>query len=118
MKRDTLGGPLTCKVQFIARVQRNQHTVFVRMYFVNGYFDNRISRGDAVKLQLIARLDNVASNKIYDLDVFGELGELKSRSVRIKVKQDDVPYCCTTARIVHFPMLEKVSHELDRMEHI
>ena len=56
VKLDTLGGPLTCKGQFIARVQRNQHTVFVRMYVVNGDFDNLISRGDAVKLQLIARL--------------------------------------------------------------
>ena len=92
--------------------------VFVRMYVMNGDFDNRISRGDAVKLQLITRLDNVTSNKMYDLDVFGELGELKSRSVRIKVKQDAVPYCCTTAGIVPLPMLEKVSHELDHMEHL
>ena len=51
VKLDTLGGPLTCKGQFIARVQRNQNTVFVRMYVVNGDFDNLISRGDAVKLQ-------------------------------------------------------------------
>ena len=76
---------------------------------MNGDFDNLISRGDAVKLQLIARLDNVKSNKIYDLDVFGELGELKRRSLRIKVKQDAEPYCCTTARRVPFPLLEKVS---------
>ena len=96
----------------------NRTAVFVRMYVVNGDFDNLISRGDAVKLQLIARLDNVKSSKIYDLDVFGELGELKRRSVRIKVKQDAEPYCCTTDRRVPFPMREKVSQELDRMERL
>ena len=118
VKLDTLGGPLTCKGQFNARVQRNQHTVFEHMYVVNGDFDNLISRGDAVILQSIARLDNVKSNTIYDLDVFGELGELKRRSVRIKVKHDAEPYCCTTARRVPFLLLEKVSEELERMERL
>ena len=85
---------------------------------MNGDFDNLISRGDAVKLQLIARLYNVKSNTIYYLDVFGELGELKIRSVRIKVKQDAEPYCCTTARRVPFHMLENVSQVLDRMKRL
>ena len=86
VKLVTLDGALTCKGQFVARVQRNQHTVFVRMYVVNSDFDNLISRRDAVKLQSIARLGNAKSIKIYDLDVFAELGEMKSRSVRIKEK--------------------------------
>ena len=50
--------------------------------------------------------------------MFGELGELKTRRVHIKIKPDAQPYSCSTSGRVPLPMLDKVAAELARMERL
>lgn len=115
---DSPGGKLSCDGHFIAKILRKRKVTNVHCYVIPGLKENLLSRAAAVHLSLIARLDNVHTSDLYDLDVFGELGELKTRRVHIKLKSDAQPYSCSTSRRVPLPMLDKVAAELARMERL
>ena len=116
---DSPGGNISCKWLFEAKIQRNNKTLHAKCYVVPGLPDNLLSRSAAVELQLIARLDTVKTeNDLYELDVFGELGELKTKKVSIQVKADTTPYSCCTSRRMPFPMLNILKDELERMERL
>ena len=122
VKLDSPGGPLKCLGQFIARIEGLKGSAYVRTFVVESKIDNLLGRGAAVRLQLIARLDNVQTDgqgdELSDFDVFGELGELKGHPVKIRVRPNAQPYGAGTARRVAIPQMEKVKTELSRMERL
>ena len=119
IKIDSPGGPLQCTGQFVARVQRKG--IFnLRMYVVKQEnVGNLLSRGSAVRMNLIARLDAVQTQSVKVLDeddVYGELGVLRNRTVRLCLRDDAVPYSASTARHISIPQMPKVRTELERMQ--
>ena len=106
------GGRLECAGQFVARVERKGKTTFLRVFVVKGSVDNLLSRGAAVNMGLIARIDAVKKAEECDRDV------LRNKTVQIQVRDDASPYCAFGARNVAIPQMPLVKAELQRMERL
>ena len=107
---DSPGGRLDCLGLFTTitkyRGQRYKFNIHV-IKTANG--SNLLGRNVAVAMGLVKRVEEVQST-------FGaDLGLLKVKPVRIRLRDDAVPYSITTARRVSAPLLPKVKAELDRM---
>lgn len=76
---------------------------------------NLLSRGVAMKMGLVVRLDEAQKQQL-KYDVFGTGGLMKTPPVHIHMKPDAKPYCVSTFRRVPFPLMDKVKEELERLQ--
>ena len=107
------GGPLFCRGQFVAETEvKKQKFRFRVLVIVGTHTDNLLSRGVAVKMGLIRRVDEVSAQ---DSDLFGDSGCLDCDSVKIRLNSGAVPYSIPVARRVPIPLLPAEEAELQRM---
>lgn len=108
------GGPLPCKGQFMADAEVKQKRYRFRVLVTEGSTtDNLLSRGAAVRMGLIRRIDEI---NLDDSELFGDIGCLDCDPVQIKLKPGAVPYSIPVARRIPIPLLPAVEAELQRME--
>jgi transposase InsO family protein len=106
------GGPIQSLGQFIAKTQWKKNEISFRVFVLKGSTDNLLSRGAALKLGLVQRLDDV-----HDDLVFGDIGKpVDCAPVKITLRDDAEPYSISVPRRVPIPLLPKVEKELQRME--
>ena len=107
------GGPLLCRGQFVAETELKKQKFRFRVLVIAGsHTDNLLSRGVAVNMGLIRRVDEVSPQ---DSDLFGDIGCLDCDSVQIRLKPGAAPYSIPVARRVSIPLLPAVEAELQRM---
>ena len=97
------GGKLDVLGKFDAKLnQKIDSTIYV----VEGSTDNLLSRDHSMSLGFIQRLN---TNSI-------AFSSVKCKPVKIKIKEDTVPYSVVNARRVPIPLYGQVKKELQRME--
>ncbi|XP_064595725.1 uncharacterized protein K02A2.6-like [Liolophura sinensis] len=104
------GGNLTVRGEFETDIRLNDEKFTVNIFVVSGPTHNLLSRGAAVAMGLIQRLDEINDS------VFGDIGLMRCDPVKIKLKENVTPYAIHTARRIPIPLLQKVEVELKRME--
>ena len=103
------GGELECLGEFTAQTTLKAQQYSFKVVVLKGSTTNNLlSRDTAIKMGLVARLDEV-SQKVKTI------GLMKTSPVKIELRPDAEPYCLYTARNVPFPMMDAVKKELDRM---
>lgn len=108
------GGTLGCLGQFTRDVKYKGQDYSLEFYVVGGqHASNLLSRDAALKLGLVIRIEETVK---INQSVFGSSGLVNCEPATIQLRDDVRPYCVTTARRVPFPLLDKVSKELERME--
>ena len=104
-KLDSPGGPVQNLGQFIAHTDRKGKHISFRVFVLKGETDCLLSRGAAMKLGLVKRLDDLKYL------AFGDIGTpVKCEPIRIELKEDAEPYSILVARRVPIPLLPKVEH--------
>ena len=70
---------------------------------------NLLSRAAAVQIGLINRVCEVSES------IFGTIGNIKGKPVRIKLREDAEPYSVLCARRIPIPLLKMVEQQLQKM---
>ena len=104
-------GPINCVGQFTAKTKHKGADYEFPVCVIDGQTTNcLLSRGVAEKMGLVKLIANISE------EIFGDFGLMKTcPPVRIKLKQDAVPYNLTCPRRISEPLLKPVKEELDRM---
>ena len=83
------GGPLSCRGQFVAETELKKQKFRFRVLVITGsHTDNLLSRGVAVKMGLIKRVDKVSPQ---DSDLFGDIGCLADALSRSPLPNQGTP---------------------------
>ena len=107
------GGKLECRGQLKTKVSVNGRPYVIDAYVVRGaHVGNLLGRSTAIQMGLIKRIEEVSES------VFGSLGLMTCKPVKIMLKSTAEPCRIHVARRVPIPMLSKVKQELDRMEQL
>ncbi|XP_060064740.1 uncharacterized protein K02A2.6-like [Ylistrum balloti] len=104
------GGTLGCVGRFTHVVRYKCVDCTLEFYVVKDQQNNLLSRDAAMKMGLVIRIEEVSRS------VFGSSGLVNCEPATIQLRDNVNPYCVTTARRVPFPLLDKVSKELQHME--
>lgn len=107
---DSPGGALDCQGLFTAVTKYKGKQYKFKIHVIKtARGSNLLGRDVAVAMGLVKRLEEVQST-------FGtDLGLLKVKPVKIRLREDAVPYSLNAARRVSAPLLPKVKAELERM---
>ncbi|XP_063072782.1 uncharacterized protein K02A2.6-like [Engraulis encrasicolus] len=106
------GGKLQCMGKFLATTERKGQKYSFWIFVVSGACTNNLlSRAVACKMGLVLRVDELECDS-----VFGDIGRLNCKPVKIELREDAQPYSVTTPRRVPFPLFTKVEQELARMQ--
>ena len=81
----------------------------MRLFITNGKSNNLLARSAVEQLGLVKQVQEVDRS-------FGDLGLMKTKPVKIVLKEDAVPFNICVPRRIPFPLLEKVENEIKRME--
>ena len=108
--RSAGGKGLTCLGWMNKTFRRKGKLYEVKLYLIEGARNNLLSREAATKMDLIHLSLNEAAS------VYGDIGLMKIKPVKIKLTPDAVPYCVTSPRRIPIPLTEPVRRELIRME--
>lgn len=112
IKLDSPGGKIVPQGEFSANVKKhNKIYKFKVLVIPSKVGNNLLSRAVSEKMGLVKRLENVVNN-----NVFGPMGLLKTDPVKIKLRENAIPYSVGVARRVPFPLLHKVEMEINRMK--
>lgn len=104
------GGNVKTIGTFFAETERNTACHQFWIYVVDGHYSNNLSRSVACAMRLVARADHIRA------EVFGEIGCLNCKPIKIELKSDVQPYSLATPRRVPFPLIQKVDEELQQMQ--
>lgn len=107
---DSPGGKLNCLGLFNTTVKyAGQYYKFTIHVIRTANGSDLLGRNVAVAMGLVKRLNEIQST--FD----AELGLLKVKPVKIRLREEAVPYSVSTARRVSAPLFPKVRAELERM---
>ena len=105
------GGRLSCIGTFKANVTTSKDkTGSLTFYVLDGHTENLLSREATARFGFVQRLDEI------DTEVFGDVGNVKCKPIKISLTEDAKPYSLHTTRRIPIPLLPKVEEELKRME--
>ena len=91
------GGRLECKGFFTTGIVHKNQSHKVNIYVATSpHVNNLLGGSEAIRMGLHEVVNG------YD-DVFGDIWLMKSAPVKIKLRQDAVPYSMTTSRCIPFP---------------
>ena len=107
------GGVLQCIGQFVAKVTYKSNDYSFRVFVVKGQVNNLLGRSEANQMGMIKRVQEVNSNS-----VFGEIGLMDTKPVKISLKEDAIPHCTNVSRRIALPLYGKVREEIDRMSNM
>ena len=107
----SVGSILKCHGKFDARVKSRGKFYRVTMYVIENAACNLLSRQASQAMDYL----QVNLDEVNDSVTYGEIGLMNCPPVKIRLKQDAVPYSVNTARRVSIPLIPKVKSEIDRM---
>ncbi len=111
VKLESPGGALHCRGQFKATTVFKDKQYSFETFVVTGHHvHNLLGRDAASTMELVKRLE-----EIQPISSPSELGLVKIKPIKIRLKEDAVPYSVYTARRVSVPLLPKVQAEIERM---
>ena len=103
-----VGGPLTCKRQFVAHTNVKGQNYNFRIAVVKFKVASLLSRGVASQMGLIVKVEEFE-------EVFGEIGRLNTELVQIILQDGAEPYSLSVARRIPITLESKMKKELDRL---
>ena len=109
----SVGSSLKCAGTFLTELRHKGTLYKMRVFVVPNAKCNLLSRFAS---QTMGFLQVRLNETEYHHQVYGEIGLMNCKPVRIRLKPDATPYNLSVARRVPLPMLEKVKEELLRME--
>ena len=110
----SVGGTLHCWGYFESKITRKNSKYAMKMYVVDGAKNNLLSRRASVAMDLIqVTLDEATE---VSSGVYGDIGLMKIKPVKIRLVEDAVPYCVNAPRRIAIPLADRVKSELHRME--
>ena len=107
----TPAGQLDCLGEFMCESNVKGNNFIFRTIVSSANTPNLLSRAVAVKMGFIARIDDIDNNEI-----FGDIGLVKCKPVKITLQSNVEPYSVNTSRRIPIPLLEATKLELARMQ--
>ena len=103
-------GVIPCIGKLTANCVYNGTSFEFQLYVVDSNVSNLLSRKVAKKMGIVKRIHEIRRNT-----VFGDIGLIKTHSVKIKLKDNAQPYCLSTPRRIPIPLMDRVKNEIQRM---
>ncbi len=100
------GGNIETVGEFITTMTHKGNTLNARVVVIKSSAKALLSRNVACMLGIVKFIDTVDT----------KIGLMKTKPVKIVLKDDAVPVCSTTSRRIPFPLREAVKKELNRMQ--
>lgn len=105
---DSPGGELLCLGGLNVTIGDKGKDYMSKMNVVRGQkVNNLLSRSLSVEMNLVRRVDEIATNTGKQQQPYGKHGTLKTEPVQIELREDAVPYAVHTARQVPSPCYKK-----------
>ena len=104
----SVSGEIACLGQFDAIKDHKGKRFLAKVHVVNHKTHNLLSRQTASAMGLVKRIEEVR-------DVFGDMGLMKCKPVKIKLKHSAQPYSIPVPRRIPIPLMKQVEEELERM---
>ena len=103
------GGEVSTLGQFMENVRYGDRQYKMRLFITNSQSNNLLARSAIEQLGLVKQLQEVDRS-------FDDLGLMKTKPVKIILKENAMPFNVCAPRRIPFPLLKKVKNEIKRMK--